>query len=135
MAPFNGTAATALRRAVDLSEDAGIVLINTKSWDIKAGSDWLHPDPSEHARAAELLYEVLKPYAEAPDGPAGTDAGTDAPETETQTEPATDAEPTETGDTDGEDGGKTSFLPYIISAAVIAAALAASIIVIKKTKK
>ena len=136
MTPFNGTASTALRRAVDLSEDAGIVLINTKSWDIKAGSDWLHPDPSEHGRAAELLYEVLKPYAEAPDTPADTDTYTDAPDTDTPTAPATDAGLTEAGETDGDEGGgKTPYLPYIISGAVIVAALSASIIVIKKTKK
>ena len=141
MTPFNNNNRAVLRRAVYEADDERVILITTKDWKIEAGSDWLHPAPDQHIRAAELLYETLKPYIEAADGQTET-------ETETETEPVTETETTETvtakPETDGEqtkeqeDGAEKktfSFVPFIIAAVCAAAAAVTAVLIIKKRKK
>jgi lysophospholipase L1-like esterase len=85
MTPFNGTMAEPVRQSVKNAADDRIILVDTSSWNVKAGSDGLHPSPAEHVKAAELLTGLLSNYleadispaAEATDGPS--DNATDGP--------------------------------------------------------
>ena len=70
MTPFNGTMAGSVRQSVENAADDRIILVDTASWNVKAGSDGLHPSPAEHVKAAGLLTELLTPYIEADMAPA-----------------------------------------------------------------
>ena len=133
MTPFNRTKSNPLKKAVDAMNDEKILLIDTKEWNIKAGSDGLHPAPAAHILAAEFMYETLKPYIETKEEPITTEA----PQTERPTEEPTGA-PAETPDTaqnGGENGGSASALPYIIIGIItVAAAVFAVAIIVKKRK-
>ncbi|MBO4327686.1 MAG: hypothetical protein J5950_10480 [Clostridia bacterium] len=141
MTPFNGTKASALLEAVAGADDNNIILIDTASWNIKAGSDWLHPAPNEHVRAAGFLLEALTPYIEAAiAGPTEVptdepiDGSTAAPVDESAASPGAD-------DADDSDnkvvhrGGSLSAVPFVIGGIVLAAAAAVVALISVRKKK
>ena len=139
MTPFNGAKSNPIKKAVDSKNDEKTVLIDTKTWKIKGGSDGLHPAPDSHVRAAELLFETLKPYIEAEDEPVTTEAPQTEPPTEAPTEAPTDAPtetPAETEETEKtpEKAGQPVW-PYIAGGVLLIAAAAGIALFVTRKKK
>ncbi len=143
MTPFNGTMASALSDAVSKAKDADIVLFDTKTWNVKAGSDWLHPAPAAHIQASELLLKALEPYINAVAEPTG--APTDGPEGEPPETAADDPAATGgnlPGKTPGSSGSETEETHndkkapvWLFAAGGVLAAAAIVIAVVMKKKK
>ena len=141
MTPFNGNMKAGVRFAAEAAADPDVILIDTGAWNIKGGADGLHPDPDAHETAAELLYNVLKPYIEKDLEPSASPAaaGDDADNTPgADGEHGNTAEPAK--DPDADNTKKRSrlsgiILPLSISGGIVLASALAVIIVYSRGRK
>ncbi len=142
MTPFIGFKREAVIEAVNTAGDEKTILVDTKEWEIKAGSDWIHPAPREHERVMKLLLEVLTPYLEAMPEPVTTETPAEEPTeapTEVPTEKLTDAPtetPVETEETEKtpENNGQSVWL-YIAGGVLLIAVSAGIALFVTRKKK